>query len=144
MPEKQRRSIFDAMSEYMEEFENLADEIMESAFPEGPSWNCDACCLHALCNVFITAREIIITADLPNTEPETVKVEVLDENLVGITAEMREKVRFSDLGIYHRHGEFSSLRCQVRIPITFDTTQMELSFQGGILEARFPRKKIDK
>ena len=140
MSEKQKRSIFDVMSEYMEEFENLADELMESAFPEGPSWNCDTCCLHALCNVFITAREVIITADLPNIEPETVKVEVLDENLIEITAEMKKKVRFFDLGIYHREGEFSSLRCQVRIPTTVDTTQMELSFQGGILEVRFPRK----
>ena len=142
MSEKQRRhSIFDVMGEYIDEFENLADELMESAFPEGPSWNCDTCCLHALCNVFITAREVIITADLPNIEPETVKVEVLDENLIEITAEMKKKVRFSDLGIYHRQGEFSSLSCQVRIPITVDTTQMKLSFQGGILEVRFPRKK---
>ena len=144
MSEKQRRSIFDVMGEYIDEFETLANEIIESAFPEGPSWNCDTCCLHALCNVFITAREVIITADLPNIEPESVQVEVLDENLVEITAGMRKKVRFSDLGIYHRHGEFSSLRCQVRIPITVDTTQMEISFQRGILEVRFPRKKIDK
>jgi HSP20 family molecular chaperone IbpA len=140
MSEKQRkRSIFDAMSEYMEEFETLADELIESAFPEGPSWNCDTCCLHALCNVFITAQEAIITADLPNIDPESVKVEVSDENIIEITAEMKKKVRFSDLGIYHRQGEFSSLRCQVRIPITIDTTQMRLSFQGGILEVRFPR-----
>lgn len=142
MSEKQRRrSIFDVMGEYMDEFETLADEIMESAFPEGPSWNCDTCCLNALCNVFITSREAIVTADLPNIEPETVKVEVLDKNLIEITAEMKKKVRFSDLGIYHRQGEFSSLRCQVRIPITVDTTQMKLSYQGGILEVRFPRKK---
>ena len=139
MPEKQRRSIFDVMDEYLDEFESLADELMESAFPEGPSWNCDTCCIHALCNVFVTDREIIITADLPNIDPESVKVEVLDENLIEITAEMKRKMRFSDLGIYHRQGEFTSLRCQVRIPITVDTTQMKLSFQGGILEVRFPR-----
>ncbi len=143
MSEKQRRrSIFDVMGEHIDEFETLADEIIESAFPEGPSWNCDTCCLHALCNVFITAQEVIITADLPNIEPETVKVDVLNENLVEITAEMKKKVRFSDLGIYHRHGEFSSLRCQVHIPIPVDTIQMELSFQGGILEVRFPKKRV--
>jgi len=142
MSEKQRRrSIFDAMNEYMEEFETLADELMESTFPEGPSWNSDACCLHALCNVFITPREVIITADLPNVDPETVKVEVTDENLIEITAEMKKKVRFSDLGIYHRQGEFSSLRCQGRIPVSVDTSKMTISFKGGILEVRFPRKK---
>ncbi len=142
MSEKQRRrSIFDVMSEYMDDFEAWADELMESAFPEGPSWNCDTFCLHALCNVFVTAREVIVTADLPNIEPETIKVKVLEEKLIEITAEMKKKVRFSDLGISYRQGEFSSLRCQVHIPITADTTQMKLSFQGGILEVRFPREK---
>jgi hypothetical protein len=38
MSEKQRkRSIFDVMNEQMEEFETLADELMEPAFPEGPA-----------------------------------------------------------------------------------------------------------
>ena len=141
MSEKQRRSIFDIMGEYMDEFETLADELIESAFTEGPSWNCDTCCLHALCNVFITAREVVVTADLPNIEPDNVTVEVLDEDLIEITAEMKKKVRFSDLGIYHRQGEFSSLRCQVRLPITVDTAQMKLAFQRGILTVRFPREK---
>jgi len=142
MSERQRRrSIFDAMSEYMEEFEALANELIGSAFPEGPSWNCDACCLHALCNVFITPREVIITADLPNIDPETVKVEAIDENLFEITAKMKKKVRFSDLGIYHRQGEFSSLRCQGRIPVSVDTSKMTISFKGRLWEVRFPRKK---
>ena len=142
MSEKQRkRSIFDVMNEYMEEFETLADELMESAFPEGPSWNTETCCLHALSNVFITPREVIVTADLPNIEPETVKVEAVDENLIEITAKMRKKVRFADLGIYHRQGEFSSLRCQDHIHVAFDAEKMKISCKGGILEVRFPRKK---
>jgi len=142
MSEKQRKhSIFDVMTEYMEEFETLADELMESAFPEGPSWNTETCCLHALSNVSIAPREVIVTADLPNIEPETVKVEALDENLIEITAKMRKKVRFADLGIYHRQGEFSSLRCQDHIHIAFDAEKMKISYKGGILEVRFPRKK---
>ena len=71
MSEKQRkRSILDVMNEYMEEFETLADELMESTFSEGPSWNRETCCLQALSNVSITSREVIVTADLPNIEPE--------------------------------------------------------------------------
>jgi HSP20 family molecular chaperone IbpA len=142
MSEKQRkRSIFDMMNEYMEEFETLADELMESTFPEGPSWNTETCCLQALSNVFITPREVIVTADLPNIEPETVKVEAVDENLIAITAKMKKKVRFADLGIYHRQGEFSSLRCQSRVHVAIDVEKMKISCKGGILEVRFPRKK---
>jgi HSP20 family molecular chaperone IbpA len=142
MSEKQRkRSIFDVMNEYMEEFETLADELMEYAFPEGPSWNTETCCLHALSNVSITSREVIVTADLPNIETETVKVEAVNENLIEITAKMRKKVRFADLGIYHRQGEFSFLRCQGRVHVAFDAEKMKISCKGGILEVRFPRKK---
>jgi len=142
MSEKQRKhSLFDTMNEYMEEFETLADELMASIFPEGPSWNTETCCLQALSNVSITSREVIVTADLPNIEPETVKVEAADENLIEITAKMKKKVRFADLGIYHRQGEFSFLRCQSRIHVAIDVEKMKISCEGGILEVRFPRKK---
>ncbi len=142
MSEKQRKhSILDVMNEYMEEFETLADELMESSFPESPSWNTETCCLYALSNVSITPRQVIITADLPNIEPETVKVEAVDKNFIEITAKMKKKVRFTDLGIYHRQGEFSSLRCQDRIHVAFDAEKMKISCKGGILEVRFPRKK---
>ena len=142
MSEKQRkRSIFNTMKEYMAEFNALADELMEATFPEGPSWNTETCCLQALSNVFITPREVIVTADLPNIEPETVKVETIDENLIEITAKLKKKVRFADLGIYHRQGEFSFLRCQDRIEVAIDAEKMKISCKGGILEVRFPRKR---
>jgi HSP20 family molecular chaperone IbpA len=137
---QRRRLIFDVMGEYVDGFEAWADEIMESAFPEGPSWNKDACCLYALCNVFVTPQEVIVTADLPNIEPETVKVEV-NENLFEIKAEMKKKLRFADFGIYYRQGEFSFLRCQVRIPVPVGASKMKISCRERIWEIRFPRKK---
>jgi HSP20 family molecular chaperone IbpA len=137
---QRRRSIFDVMGEYMDEFEAWADEVMESAFPEGPSWNNDACCLYALCNVFVTPHEFIVTADLPNIEPETVKFE-LNENLFEIKAEMKKKFRFVDLGIYYRQGESSSLRCQIHVPVVVDASKMTISNRGRLWEIRFPRKR---
>ncbi|PVX27389.1 MAG: hypothetical protein CW716_02530 [Candidatus Bathyarchaeum sp.] len=142
MPEKpQKCSIFDIMGVYVEVFDALADELLESAFPEGPSWNTETCCLQALSNVFVTSREVIVTADMPNTEPETVKVEALEENIIQITAKMKKKVRFADLGIGYRQGEFSALRCQDSIQVAFDSEKMKISFTGGVLEVRFPRKE---
>ena len=141
MSEKLRkRSIFDVMGEYVEVFDALADELLEATFPEGPSWNTETCCLQALSNVFVTTREVVVTADMPNIEPETVKVEAVDETLIQITAKMKKKVRFADLGICHRQGEFSTLRCQDRIQVAFDSEKMKTAFTGGIIEVRFPRK----
>jgi len=142
MYEKRRkRSIFDLMNEYMEEFESLADELMGLAFPERPSWNTESCCLEPLCNVFVTPNEVVVTADLPNTEPETVKVEAVSEDIIEIEAKMKRKMRFDDFGITHREGEFSSLRCQTRIPVPVDTKRMQISLKRGILEIRLPRKR---
>jgi len=141
MSEKPRkRSIFDVMGEYVEAFDALADELLETTFPEGPSWNTETCCLQALSNVFVTTKEVVVTADMPNIEPETVKVEAVDEKVIQITAKMKKKVRFADLGICHRQGEFSALRCQDRIQVAFDSEKMKIAFTGGILEVRFPRK----
>jgi len=141
MSEKPRkRSIFDVMGEYVEAFDALADELLEATFPESPSWNTETCCLQALSNVFVTSREVVVTADMPNIEPETVKVEAVDETLIQITAKMKKKVRFADLGICHRQGEFSALRCQDRIQVGFDSEKMKIAFTGGIIEVRFPRK----
>jgi HSP20 family molecular chaperone IbpA len=137
---QRRRSIFDGVGEYFDEFEAWVDEAIKTAFPEGPSWNNDACCLYALCNAYVTPREVVVTADLPTIEPETVKVGI-DENLFEIKAEMKKKLRFADLGIYYRKGEFSSLRCQVRIPVPVDASKMTISCRGRIWEIRFPRKK---
>jgi HSP20 family molecular chaperone IbpA len=136
---KRKRAFFEAMNEYLEKVEALVKELNPTA-SVGPSWNTETCCLHALSNVFITPREVIVTADLPNIDPETVKVETIDENFIEITAKMREKVRFTDLGIHHRQGEFSFLRCQGRVQVAFDSEKMKISCEKGILEVRLPRK----
>ena len=140
MTDKRKVSNVDSLEEYLEELKTLTDKIMGFASPGGPSWNTETCCLHALSNVFITPREVIVTADLPNIDPETVKVEAIDENIIEITAKMRKKVRFSDLGICHRQGEFSFLRCQGRLQVAVHTKKMKISCEEGILEVRFPIK----
>ena len=141
MSENQRkRMIFNEMNEYLEKVEALVNELKTPLTSESPRWDIETCCLHALSNVFITPREVIVTADLPRIEPETVKIETLDENLIEITAKMKEKVVFSDFGIHHRQGEFSFLRCQGRVHVAIDAERMKISYKRGILEVRFPRK----
>ena len=139
--EKRKRSIFEIMSQYMENLEALADEMLESASPEQPSWDTQSCCLEPLCNIFVTIDEVVVTADLPYAQPETVEVKAMDENVIEISAEMRRNVRFDDFGISHRKGEFSAFRSRVPIPVPVETERMKVSFKRGILEIHLPRKK---
>jgi HSP20 family molecular chaperone IbpA len=141
MSEKQKkRPDYETIEEYLEEFEALSDKIRAFAFPQGPNWNTETCCLHALSNVFITPREVIVTADLPYIEPETVKIEAINDNVIEISAQMKKKICFKDLGITHRQGEFSALRCQGRVDVAVDTENKVVTYKAGILEVRLPRK----
>ena len=141
MSRRRRRSIFEVMNEYMEDFRTWAEEIIESATAERPSWDIRSCCLEPLCNVFITIDEAIVTADLPNTDPKNIKVEAVSEDSIEIRAKMKRTLRFDDFGITHRRGEFSSFRCRVHIPVPVDTEQMKIDLKRGVLEVRLPRKK---
>ncbi len=139
--ERRKRSIFEIMSEYMENLDAWADELLEAAVAERPSWDAQSRCLEPLCNIFVTADEVVVTADLPYAQPDTVEVEAVGENLIEISAKMKRKIRFNDFGITHRKGEFSSFRSRAHIPVPVKTERMKIHFKRGILEVHLPRKK---
>ncbi|MEM2916822.1 MAG: Hsp20/alpha crystallin family protein [Candidatus Bathyarchaeia archaeon] len=140
MERRRRRFIHDLIEDYLSDLERWAEEVIESTI-EQPSWNCRTCTLEPLCNVFVTTNEVVVTCDLPFAQPDTVKVEPIDETAIEIRAQMKRKVYFHDFGITHRHGEFSMFHYQTRIPVDVDMSQMQTSFKKGILEIRLPRKK---
>jgi len=138
---RRRRSIFDLINEYLAEFETLSEELGEIVMAEHPSWDLKACCIEPLCSVFVAADEVIVTADLPNTNPDTIKVEPVTADLLEIRAEMKRKISFEEFGITHRQGEFQYFRCQTHIPVLVDMKRMKTKFKRGILEVHLPRKK---
>jgi HSP20 family molecular chaperone IbpA len=137
--ERRKRSVFEIMREYMERFDDWADELLEST--EHPSWDLRSCCLEPLWEIFVTADEVVVTADLPYTHPETVEVKAVGENIIEISAKMKRSMKFDDFGITHRKGEFSSFRSRVRIPVFVETESMKIHFKRGILEVHLPRRK---
>lgn len=136
-----RRDLLELMRRYFEDWETFADELLESARMERPSWDVESCCLEPLCNVFVSPDEVIVTADLPSINPKTIKVEAINANTVEIKAGMKRKIRFHEFGITHREGEFTSFRCQTLIPVPVDMKKIETKFKRGILEVRIPRIK---
>ncbi len=142
MSERQRRrSIFDLIRDYIEDIEALAEEFLEPAFAERPSWDVRSCCLEPLCSVFVTPDEVIVTADLPNINPDTIEVTPISADTLEIRAEMRRKIRFDEFGITHRKGEFQFFRCQTSIPVPVNMDRIKTEFKRGILEVHLPRKK---
>lgn len=137
---RRRRSFFDIISEYFRELEDWAESFAESLM-EKPCWDERECVIEPLCNVFVGPTEVIVTADLPYAEANTIKVEPVDEETLEITAKLRRTLRFDDFGITHRKGEFSAFKCQLRVPVPVDMENMEIRFKRGILEIHLPRKR---
>jgi len=128
------------MREHIEEFEEIADEMFER-FMERPSWDVSTHSLEPLCNVSVSSDRVIVTADLPKVDPKSIRVNGISDDLIEITAKMRVKVNFEDLGITHRKGEFSCFSCRVPLPVPVDTSKARARFRRGILEIMLPRKR---
>jgi HSP20 family molecular chaperone IbpA len=114
-----------------------------STVAERPSWDIRTCCIEPLCNVHLTADEVLVTADLPNADPEKIKVEQVSKRTLEIKAEMKRKIHFKEFGITHLQGEFQFFWCQTHIPVDVDAKQMKKEFKRGILEVHLPRKRRD-
>lgn len=137
---RRRKSIFDIVQEYMKDFEELADEVIEK-FMERPSWDVSAQSLEPLCDVYVSHDKVIVTADLPKADPESIRINGISDDLIEITARIRIKVNFEDLGVTHRRGEFTCFTCRVPLPVPVDVNRAKARFLKGILEITLPRKK---
>lgn len=135
---RRRRSIFELINEYVERMEALAEDLLPT---ERPSWDVQAHTIEPLCNVFVTPDEVIVTADLPFSDPDSIKIEPIDRNILEVSAKIKRKVCCEDLGIIYQRGEFSTFNCQIRIPVPVNLEKREAKFKKGILEVRLPRKK---
>lgn len=138
---RRRRSIIELIDEYFDAVERAAREFIGGLISEKPSWDTEERCLEPLANIFVTANEVIITVDLPLVKPESIRVEPMGENVLEISAEMKKKLNFGDLGLTHRRGEFEKLRCRTRIPVPVEIKHLKISFRRGILEVKVPRKR---
>lgn len=139
---RRRRSIFDLMSDHMEDLEALSEELFETEIVERPSWDLKSCCIEPLCNVSVKPDEVVIIADLPNTNPDKIKLRQVNDDTLEIKAEMKRTIRFNEFGITHRQGEFHYFRCLSHIPVPVDMKRMKTAFKRGIFEVHLPRKKV--
>jgi len=137
---RRRRSIFDLLREYIEEIEALTDEIFERV-TEKPSWDISSQSLEPLCDVHVSHDRVIVTADLPKADPESIRISSIRDDLIEITAKMRVKIRFEDLGVSHRRGEFTCFCCRVPLPVPVDISGAKVRYVKGILEITLPRKR---
>jgi HSP20 family molecular chaperone IbpA len=136
---RRRRGISDMLDDYFRDLEKELEGWRE-AFAERPSWNLKAGTMEPLRDMRITPTEVVVTVDLPLTNPGTMQVKPSDENMLEISAEMKRKVKFKEMGITHQKGEFQRFHCHTRVPVPVKMDEMKIKFKKGMLEIHLPRK----
>jgi HSP20 family molecular chaperone IbpA len=136
---KRERSLFDVMDRYFDDLEEEFERRRE-AMMDMPSWNEKACTIRPLSDLRVTVAEVVMTVDLPLTQESSVQVKPLDDRTLEISAKMKRKIQFKELGVTHRKGEFHSLHCHKRVPVPVEMDKMHVSFKKGILEIHIPRR----
>jgi HSP20 family molecular chaperone IbpA len=127
------------IDEYFEEMEKWADQVRET-LSERPCWDLKTCAIEPLREITVKPNEVIVTVDLPYADKNTVKVEAVDNSSLEISAEMKKKIRLTELGITHRQGIIQRFHAWIRIPVTANMDKMKVEQKKGILEIRLPRK----
>ncbi len=104
-------------------------------------WNIAAACIEPLYNLMVGAKEVVLTIDLPYVNQKQVKLGCPANDVLEIDAETSRKITFRDLGIKHRHGEFTCYHARIRTPFPIDKTKIKTKFKRGVLEVHLPRLK---
>ena len=102
-------------------------------------WNVATACIEPLYNLFVGATEIVLTVDLPYVNQTRVRLQCPSNDMVEIYAETNRKITFKDLGIKHRHGEFTCYHARIRIPVPVDENKISSRLKRGVLEVHLPR-----
>lgn len=111
----------------------------EMSLYHGSGWNVAAACIEPLHNLMVAASEVVLTIDLPYVNQKQVKLRCPANDVVEVYAETTKKITFKDLGVKHRHGEFTCYHARISIPVPVDENRINTHFKHGVLEVHLPR-----
>jgi HSP20 family molecular chaperone IbpA len=137
---RKRQTISDMIDEYFEEMEKWAEQFRDT-LTERPCWDLKTCTIEPLRDITLTPTEVIVTVDLPYAKKETVQVKAVDAASLEIFAEMKKKIRLTELGVTHRTGVIQRFHGWIHIPVTVNMDKMKIQQKKGILEIKLPRKR---
>jgi HSP20 family molecular chaperone IbpA len=104
-------------------------------------WNVSASVIHPLFNMSVGPMEVLLTVDLPYVDQKDIKLRCPTTESLEVYAETSRKITFRDLGVKHRHGEFTCYQALIQFPYQVDEKKIVSKFKRGILEVRLPRRK---
>lgn len=131
---EKRRDFFEIADEYF----RRAEHMMERSL--APAWDEVSCSMEPLYNITVGANEVLITVDLPYVASDrVVKIKVVGEDTIEVTADTHKSITLKELGVKHRRTEFSKYHAIIHSPVSIDEKGLQTRMKRGILEIHLPR-----
>lgn len=125
------------MAEIVDEYLRRVEFAFERPFTS--SWNEIGSCMEPLYSVFVGGDEVVLTIDLPYVDHDSVKIRVVAEDTIDVSADTTKPISFKDLGMRHRGGEFKCYHARIHVPVPVNEPGITTKLKRGILEVRMPR-----
>jgi HSP20 family protein len=94
-------------------------------------------------NIWTNEDGQLITAEMPGVNPEDLHIDVTGDAL-SISGE-RKQIEMPEGARYHRRERsFGTFSRTVQLPFMIDPSNVEASFENGVLQIRLPRAEADK
>jgi len=116
----------------------LSSDIKQGSAIHASGWNVASACIEPLYNLFITANEVVLTIDLPFVTAKRIRLRYLSPDAIEIYAETSKTITFKDLGVKHRHGEFTCYHARIKLPTPIKR-KMTSKLKRGVLEVHIER-----
>jgi len=103
------------------------------------SWDLHNKSLEPLVHIEDMGDHLLVSMDLPYVKKENIEVH-LTEDILEVSARMKRKYRFKNLGTIQRGIEFESFRKVIDLPVSVVPEDAKSVFKHGVLEIRLPKK----
>ena len=94
-------------------------------------------------NVWANEEGLVVTAELPGIDPETLDISVVDNTLTLKGNRAPDKLEEGD--VYHRRErEYGQFTRAIQLPFAIEADAVEAVYEKGVLQITLPRAEADK
>lgn len=91
-------------------------------------------------DIYETEENIILKAELPGVEPESVNIEV-NENTLSLKGERKLQKGLTDENYYRMERFYGSFHRAFSLPYPVDNDSIKASFRDGVLKILVPKRR---
>jgi len=94
-------------------------------------------------NIWTGADEVLVTAEIPGVNPDTIEVTVKDETVTLRGSRDHDELKEGDAYLRHERGAGSFVR-SFALPFRVEADKVKAQYRRGVLELTLPRAEADK